>query len=142
MTIKPKTIEEYLATLSADHRAALEKLLKTIRAPAPKAEECISYQLPAFRQNRMLVAFGATAKHCALYLMSSSTAEAHKDELKGYGTSKGTIRFPADKPLSAVLERKLVKAWIAENEAMDKTQGRFAHPSDERPPQPRSGDRK
>ena len=65
MTGKPKTIDEYLAALSDDKRAALEKLRKAIQAAAPKAEECISYQLPAFRQNRMLVAFGATAKHCA-----------------------------------------------------------------------------
>ena len=63
----------------------------------------------------MLVAFGATANHCALYLMSSSTVEAHKDELKDYDTSKGTIRFQADKPLPAALVRKLVKARIAEN---------------------------
>jgi len=115
MAAKPKTIDEYLAALSDDKRAALEKLRKTIRAAAPKAEECISYQLAAFRQNGMLVAFGATANHCAFYLMSSSTVEAHKDELKDYDTSKGTIRFQTDKPLPATLVRKLVKARIAEN---------------------------
>jgi len=115
MAARPKTIDEYLAALSEDKRAALEKLRKTIRAAAPKAEECISYQLAAFRQNGMLVAFGATANHCAFYLMSSSTVEAHKDELKDYDTSKGTIRFQADKPLPVALVRKLVKARIAEN---------------------------
>ncbi len=112
---KTKTIDEYLATLSDDQRAALEKLRKTIRAAAPNAEECISYQLPAFRQDGMLVAFGATANHCAFYLMSSSTVEAHRDELKDYDTSQGTIRFQADKPLPVALVRKLVKARIAEN---------------------------
>ena len=115
MAHKPKTIDEYLAALSADKRAALEKLRKTIRAAAPKAEECISYGIAAYRQNGMLVGFGATAKHCAFYLMSSATVEAHKGELKGYDTSKGTIRFPAAKPLPAALVRKLVKARIAEN---------------------------
>ena len=115
MAARPKTIDEYLAALSEDKRAALEKLRKTIRAAAPKAEECISYQLAAFRQNGMLVAFGATANHCAFYLMSSSTVEAHKDKLKDYDTSKGTIRFQADKPLPVGLVRKLVKARIAEN---------------------------
>ena len=115
MAAKPKTIDQYLAALSDDKRAALEKLRKTIRTAAPKAEECISYQLAAFRQNGMLVAFGATANHCAFYLMSSSTVEAHKDELKDYDTSKGTIRFQADKPLPGALVRKLVKARIAEN---------------------------
>ena len=117
MAAKPRTIDEYLAALSADKRAALAKLRKIIRALAPEAQECISYQLAAFRQDGMLVAFGATANHCAFYLMSSSTVEAHKDELKDYDTSKGTIRFPADKPLPAALVRKLVKARIVENES-------------------------
>jgi uncharacterized protein YdhG (YjbR/CyaY superfamily) len=112
---KAKTVDEYLAALSDDKRAALEKLRKTIRAAAPNAEECISYQLPAFRLNGMLVAFGATANHCAFYLMSSSTLAAHKDELKDYDTSKGTIRFQPDNPLPTALVRKLVKARIAEN---------------------------
>jgi uncharacterized protein YdhG (YjbR/CyaY superfamily) len=116
MAAKPTTIDEYLAALSDDKRAALEKLRKTIRAAAPKAEECISYQLAAFRLNgKPLVAFGASATHCAFYPMSGSTIEAHKDELKGYETSKGTIRFQADKPLPAALVRKLVKARVAEN---------------------------
>lgn len=115
MAAKPKTIDEYLAGLSADKRTALEKLRKTIRAAAPKAEECISYRLPAFRfEGRMLVWFGATANHCALY-PGSFAVEVHKDELKAYDTSKGTIRFQADKPLPAVLVRNLVKARIAEN---------------------------
>jgi len=110
-----RTIDEYLAALSNDKRAALEKLRKTIRAAAPKAEECISYQIPAYRQDGMLVGFGATGNHCAFYLMSSSIVEAHKEELKDYDTSKGTIRFRADKPLPVGLVRKLVKARIAEN---------------------------
>ncbi len=116
MAGKPKTIDEYLAALSDDKRAALEKIRKAIKAAAPKAEECISYQLPAFRlDGKMLVAFGAAADHCAFYLMSSSTVETHKDDLKGYDTSKGTIRFPADHPLPAALVRKLIKARIKEN---------------------------
>jgi uncharacterized protein YdhG (YjbR/CyaY superfamily) len=115
MAGKARTIDEYLAALSPDKRAALEQLRKTIKAVAPQAEECISYQIAAFRQNGMLVGFGATAKHCAFYLMSSTTVEAHRDELKDYDTSKGTIRFQPDKPLPAALVRKLVKARIAEN---------------------------
>jgi uncharacterized protein YdhG (YjbR/CyaY superfamily) len=74
MAAKPTTIDEYLAALSDD-------------------------KLAAFRQDGMLVAFGATANHCAFYVMSSSTLEAHKDEIKDYDVSKGTIRFQADKPL-------------------------------------------
>jgi uncharacterized protein YdhG (YjbR/CyaY superfamily) len=118
MAGRPQTHEEYLAALSEDKRAALEELRKTIREAAPGAEERISYQLPAFRlDGKMLVAYGATAKHCAFYLMSSSTVEDHKDELEGYDTSKGTIRFQVDEPLPADLVRKLVKARIAENAA-------------------------
>src|SRR2546423_883766 len=112
---RAKTIDEYLAALSDDKRSALERLRKTIRSAAPKAEECISYQLPAFRLNGMLVAFGASAKHCAFYLMSASTVAAHEKELSDYDTSKGTIRFQPDEPLPTALVRKLVKARIAEN---------------------------
>ena len=116
MAGKPQTHEEYLAALSDDKRAALEKLRETIRQAAPGAEERISYGLAAFRlDGKMLVAFGATANHCAFYLMSSSTLEAHKEEVKDYDTSKGTIRFQADKPLPTALVRKLVMARIAEN---------------------------
>ena len=112
---KPKTIDEYLAPLSDDQRAALEKIRKTIRAAAPQAEECISYGLAAFRLNgKPLVGFGASAKHCAFYPMNGSTVAAFKKELKNYDTSKGTIRFPASKPLPAALVRKLVKARVAE----------------------------
>ena len=113
---KPKTIDEYLADVKAEQRVALEKLRKTILAAAPKAEECISYGLAAFRLNgRGLVAFGAAAKHCALYPMSSRTVAAFREQLKGFETSAGTIRFQPDKPLPAALVRKLVKARIAEN---------------------------
>ena len=101
--------------MSDYQRAALEKLRKTIRAAAPKTEECISYQLPAFRlDGRLLVAFGAAASHCAFY-PGSFPIEACRKELKGYDTSKGTIRFPANKPLPVALVRKLVKARIAQN---------------------------
>jgi uncharacterized protein YdhG (YjbR/CyaY superfamily) len=112
---KAKTIDEYLAALSDDQRAALERLRKTIRAAAPSAEECISYGLPAFRLNGVLVAFGARANHCAFYPMSSSTVAAYKDELKVYETSTGTVRFQPDDPLPAALVRRMVKARIAEN---------------------------
>jgi uncharacterized protein YdhG (YjbR/CyaY superfamily) len=116
---KPKTIDEYLATVSDDQRVALEKLRQTIRTAVPQAEECISYGLAAFRLNgKPLVAFGATAHHCAFYLMSSTTVAAHADDLKNYDTSKGTIRFSVDKPLPAALVRKLVKARVAENAAL------------------------
>jgi uncharacterized protein YdhG (YjbR/CyaY superfamily) len=111
---KPKTADAYLAALSDDKRAALETLRKTIKAAAAQAEECISYQLPAFRlKGKLLVAYGAAANHCAFY--PGSVVEALKDELKDYDTSKGTIRFPANRPLPSALVRKLVKLRIAKN---------------------------
>ena len=76
-----KTIDTYLASLSADKRAALERVRKIVRRTAPKAEECVSYGIPAFRLNGLLVGFGATLRHCAFYPMSASTVAAHNDEL-------------------------------------------------------------
>lgn len=112
------THDDYLAGLPDDKRAALEKLRTTIRAAAPGAEECISYQLPAFRlDGKVLVFFGAAAKHCAFFPGSGTAVEAHKADLVGYRTSKGTIRFDADKPLPATLVRKIVKYRIVENSA-------------------------
>ena len=112
---KPTTIDEYLEGASAEQRATLEKLRKTILALAPEAEEGISYGLAAFRLNkRPLVAFGAWANHCAFYPMSARTLAGLNDQLKSFETSKGTIRFTSEKPLPAALVKKLVKARIAE----------------------------
>ena len=110
----PRTVARYLAGLSADKRAALQKLRKAILAAAPKAEECISYQMPAFRLNgRVLVWLGAATNHCSFFPGAHPIA-VHKSELTAYKTSKGTIRFPPDRPLPAALVRKLVKTRIAQ----------------------------
>lgn len=113
----PKTVDDYLAAVPDDQRAALEQLRKTIRAVAPNAQECISYGVPAFRLHGMLVGFGAAKGHCAFYLLNASTVGAHERELAAYDTSKGTIRFQSATPLPAALVRKLVTARIAENTA-------------------------
>ena len=113
----PKTVDGYLRTLSAEKRAALQKLRKAIHSAAPKAEECISYQIPAFRlDGRMLVWFGAASQHCSFFPGAHPIA-ALKQDLKAYKTSKGTIRFPPDKPLPAALVRKLIKARLVERNA-------------------------
>jgi len=111
------TIDEYLAGLSDDKRIALERLRRTIRAAAPRAEECISYRIPAFRlDGRMLIWFGAGADHCALY--PGTVLEDFEEELRGFETpGKGTIRFQPDHPLPAALVRRLVKARIARTAA-------------------------
>ena len=112
----PKTIDEYLAGVNQDQRAALEQLRRIIHATAPGAEEGISYGLAAFRWNgRPLVAFGASANHCAFYPMNSTLVEAHRSDLARFDTSKGTIRFQPSAPLPAALVRKLIKARLTEN---------------------------
>jgi uncharacterized protein YdhG (YjbR/CyaY superfamily) len=115
---RPRTIDEYLAGLEPDQRAALEKIRRAIRSAAPKAEECIAWGMPGFRlDGRCFVAFRATAKHCSLHPMSGLTVAAHAKELAGYDTSPGTIRFPPSEPLPAALVRLLVKARLAEKAA-------------------------
>ena len=113
---KPKTIDEYLANVRPDHRKTLQKLRQTIQTAVPKAEECISYGIPAFRlDQRVLVFFAAWANHCAFYPGSAATLKNLRNELRDFQTSQGTIRFTPDKPLPAALVRKLVKMRIAEN---------------------------
>jgi uncharacterized protein YdhG (YjbR/CyaY superfamily) len=113
---KPTTIDEYLASVKPEQRAALQKLRQTIRAAASTAEECISYGIPAFRLNgRSLVFFGAWANHCSFYPGSSTTLKKFRSDLKGFQITKGTIRFSPDNPLPIALVKKLVKARMAEN---------------------------
>ena len=121
-----ETHDSYLEALSADRRRALKKLRRDIRAAAPKAEECISYGRPSFRLNgKLLVSYGAAAKHCAFY--PGSIAREFAKELKEYDTSgKGTIRFTADKPLPSTLVRRIVKARIARQQASAKPVSRRA----------------
>jgi uncharacterized protein YdhG (YjbR/CyaY superfamily) len=114
-TSTPKTIDEYLSTVNAEHRGALEKLRKQIRVAAPNAEERISYGVPAFFQNGALVWFAAAKNHCSFF-PGARAVEMHESELKNYSLSKGTIRFQPDKPLPAALVRKIVKERIAANE--------------------------
>ena len=112
--MRSKEVDAYLARLSPEKRTALEKLRRTIQAAAPKADECISYRIPTFRlDGKMLVAFAAGAKHCSFYA-GAYPLKIHKNELKAYDTSKGTIRFQADSPLPVFLVRKLVKTRIAQ----------------------------
>ena len=116
-----KNIDSYLATVPEPARATLEKMRKTIQAAAPKATEKISYGIPTFHYLRSLVAFAAFKDHCSFFPMNSSLIATHKSDLKSYGLSKGTIRFPVDQPLSAALIRKFVKTRVKENEARHKS---------------------
>lgn len=111
MGSKPESIGEYLAGLSDDKRAALERLRKFIQAEVPSAEECISYGLPAFRlDGKVFIWFGAAANHCAIY----GVKETYQGEFQNYNTSgKGTLRFPVGNSLPDTLVRNLVRARMA-----------------------------
>ena len=110
MATKPRTIDEYLAGLSAENRRALQKVRRAVHATAPRAEESISYGMPAFRLNGNLVAgFKAAANHCSFHPMSGDTVATLEEDLTSYDTSRGTIRFSARAGLPATLIRKLVK---------------------------------
>jgi uncharacterized protein YdhG (YjbR/CyaY superfamily) len=110
-----KTVDEYLKPFSPVVRNVLEKLRQTIKAAAPEAEELISYQMPGYKYLGMLVYFAAWKTHIGFY--PAGTLEAFKNELSGYERSKGTIKFPLDKPIPFGLISKIVKFRMKENEA-------------------------
>lgn len=113
-------VEDYLADVSPEARATLEKLRQTVKAVVPSAVEVISYQIPTFKLNgRMLVSYAAFKNHCSFF-PGAAPIKAHEDELKSYQTSKGTIRFATSKPLPPALVKKLVRTRIKENEARAK----------------------
>jgi uncharacterized protein YdhG (YjbR/CyaY superfamily) len=108
-------IDDYLATVKGDKRIALEKLRKTIRSIVPRAEECTSYNMPAFRLDGAIVAgFCATAKGCSYFPFSGSTLRTLAADLRSYDKTKGSLHFRPDEPLPATLVRKLIKTRIAE----------------------------
>jgi uncharacterized protein YdhG (YjbR/CyaY superfamily) len=108
-------VDRYLAMVPEQHRAALEQLRKTIRTAAPRASEGISYDIPTFRiEGRPFIWYAAWKNHCSLYPISESVLQAHADDLEGFPTAKGTIRFPSDKPLPSAFVRDLVKQRMAE----------------------------
>lgn len=120
----PATIDDYLAPLPAAQRAALQKLRAAIHATAPGLVECIKYGVPTFcRDDRNLVHFGAAKGHCSFF-PGPSPIELFAEELAGYSTSKGTIRFAAERPLPIALVRKIVRARIAEQDAETAAKGR------------------
>lgn len=114
---KPSTIDEYLAGVPDPGRGTLQKIRAAIRSAAPPAAtEVISYGMPAYRHNGVIIWFAAFAKHCSLF-PTPGVIKMFEKELKGCTVSKGTIQFPLDKPLAATLVKKIVKARVAQLEA-------------------------
>jgi uncharacterized protein YdhG (YjbR/CyaY superfamily) len=114
-----KYADAYLAKLSADKRATLERVRQAIRAAAPDAEEGMSYGMPAFIQGKPVAGYNASATHCSYFPMSGAITAQFAGDLKKYEVSKGGFRFPIGKPPPATLIRKLVKARLAEIEAAE-----------------------
>jgi len=108
------TIDEYLAGVPDDRRAALERLRAQIHAAAPDATEAISYGMPAFRyKDHFLVSYAGWAKHCAFYPLTGATTAAHAAELAGLSFATGTIRFTPPQRLSDGLLGAIVRERLA-----------------------------
>jgi uncharacterized protein YdhG (YjbR/CyaY superfamily) len=113
----PKTVNEYLAAVPEPARSTLKKVRAAIRTASPaETIEVISYGMPMYKYNGMLIGFAAYPKHCSLFLSTPSLVKMFKDELSRYEILKGAIRFPTDKPLPASLVKKIVKARAAQND--------------------------
>ena len=121
MTI-PTTVEEYLAGLPDSQRTALEGVRRTVNAAAPDADESIAYQMPALRSHggQFLVSYAAFKNHYSLFPASDVVVGTLGDELTPYLAGKGTIRFPASRPIPLALVRRIVEIRVAENAAATK----------------------
>ncbi len=110
------SVDEYIDRAPEPDRAVLSKMRATIRSVLPReATEVISYRMPAFRHKKVLVWYAAFRDHCSLF-PTAAAMDACKDELAGYSTSKGTVRFPTDKALPTALIKRLVKVRLEQSE--------------------------
>jgi uncharacterized protein YdhG (YjbR/CyaY superfamily) len=110
----PFTVDDYFTRLSEPARSRLSKMRAAIWSVVPhKATEVISYQMPAFKHNGVLVWYAAFTDHCSVF-PGGSVLEAFKGELTEFKTSKGTVQFPIDKPMPLALIKRIVKARVAE----------------------------
>jgi uncharacterized protein YdhG (YjbR/CyaY superfamily) len=113
----PTTVDEYLATLPDDRRAAMEELRQAIRAAAPHAEEVITYKMPGFRTHgRFLASYDAYKRHYSLFPASEAVIAGLGDEIAPYLAGRGTIRFPADRPIPMDLVRRVIEIRVIEND--------------------------
>jgi uncharacterized protein YdhG (YjbR/CyaY superfamily) len=118
--MKPvKNVDEYIAQAPKEVQEKLKELRAVIRTTAPGAEERISYGMPYYSYKGRLVYFQLWKKHIGLYV-PSPVLEEHKSELKGYETTKATVRFPLDEKLPLALIEKLVKARVRMNDEAEK----------------------
>ena len=115
-----KTVDEYLEGVPEPACSSLKHIRAVIRSVVPKeTTEVISYGMPMFKYNGMLVGYAAFKRHCSLFPTGSGVLDQFAKELEGYRTSKGTIQFPPDQPLPDPLVRKIVRARVKENKEWD-----------------------
>ncbi len=113
-TKKPSSIDEYIGVFPNDIQEILEKVRMTIQKAAPDATEKISYSMPAFEQNGIVVYFAAFKNHIGLYALPSGH-EAFQEELSKYKSGKGSVQFPLNQPMPFDLITKIVKFRVNEN---------------------------
>jgi len=114
-----KDVDDYLKNIPNEQRAVLENIRQSIQALSPEITELISYGIPSFKyKGRQFVAFAAYPTHCNFLIMSYALMDTYKSDLKRFETDKATIRFTVDKPLPTSLLKKLVKARMAEIDAV------------------------
>ncbi len=123
-TAKPKNIDEYIARFPEDVQSALEKVRATIKKAAPKAEEIISYQMPAFKYYGNLVYFAGWKNHIGFYPIPTAM-RAFEKELSVYDGAKGSVKFPLDKPMPLGLISRIVKFRMKENLEKAKAKGKL-----------------
>lgn len=117
-------IDAYLATVPEPQRSTLEALRKTIHSVLPRAEECITYNVPTFKvDGRSIAGFASYKNHCSYFPMSGATLTTLKDDVAKYVTTKGALRFPIDKPLPTTLVKKLIKARLQEEASKSGSSG-------------------
>ena len=112
--IKYKTVDEYFTTLPEDVRGMMEEMRKTVKQAAPEAAEVISYNMPAIKQNGVLVYYAANKEHIGFY-PTAKPIVVFKNELAAYKTSKGAIQFPIGKPIPKTLVKSIVKYRMKED---------------------------
>jgi uncharacterized protein YdhG (YjbR/CyaY superfamily) len=110
----PTTIDEYISAFSPDVQAVLQKIRHVVQSAAPGAQETISYQMPAFKLNGILLYFAAFKKHIGLYPPVRGDAQLEK-ELSPYAGEKGNLRFPLDQPIPLHLIERIAELRVKQN---------------------------
>jgi uncharacterized protein YdhG (YjbR/CyaY superfamily) len=119
-----KTVDEYLSLFPEAQRNVLQQIRETIKQAAPTAEETVSYGMPAYKLNGVLVYFGGFKNHCSFFPAGSSLIKQFSSELKGYNTSKGTIQFQLAEPIPFKLISKMVRERVKQNAAKQKAKSK------------------